>query len=172
MEDESRDTDLVAPMLDAIALFEALGIDYALVGGLAAMYYGRARFTQDVDFIASQGHEQAFADNPDAMRRHHFDPGCTWKLYHNSGVEIYVWRDDFVPSMLARAGEATLAGRSVRVVDVHDLIAMKLRAGRPQDDYDVSEILKRTDVDEPVVQSRVSPEQFTHFIDIKRRIGI
>src|SRR4051812_33237385 len=79
--------DYTAPLLDAVALFEELGIGYALIGGLAAMHYGRSRFTEDVDFVATADHEQRLVENAEVMRRHRFDPNCTWKLYHESGVE-------------------------------------------------------------------------------------
>lgn len=169
MQDTPDDLDLARPMLDAVALFESLNIDYALIGGLAAMYYGRARFTEDVDFITHDTAEQHLANNPDTMHRHHFDPTCTWKLYHESGIEIDLWRDPFVADMIARSCDAQLAGRTIRIVDPHDLIAMKLRAARPQDDYDISEILKRAEIDDHIVQARVASEEFAHFLQIKAR---
>ncbi len=36
---------------DVVDRFEKTGIDYFLVGSLAAMYYGRPRFTNDVDLV-------------------------------------------------------------------------------------------------------------------------
>ena len=159
------------PLLDAVALFEELGIAYALIGGVASMYYGRARFTEDLDFVAASGHRDAFDRNGDAMRRHGFDPSSTWKLYHQSGVEIDLWKDEFSDEIVRRAVEAELVGRRVRVAEPHDLIAMKLRAGRLQDDYDISEILRGpTAVDDAVVQARVTPEQFAHYLSVKQRV--
>ena len=82
------------PLLDAVSLFEELGIGYALIGGIAAMYYGRARFTEDVDFVAIAGHANIFSAHPAAMEKHHFDPTCTFKPYHQSGVHVDLWKDD------------------------------------------------------------------------------
>src|SRR6476619_4631017 len=82
------------PLLDAVGLFDDLAIGYALVGGVASMYYGRSRFTEDVDFVAAAKHHEVFAANPEAMKEHHFDSGCTWKLYHESGVDIDIWKDE------------------------------------------------------------------------------
>src|SRR5580704_11827516 len=59
------------PLLDAVSLFEELGIGYALVGGIAAMYYGRARFTEDVNFVAVAGHMQVLAAHRAEMEKHH-----------------------------------------------------------------------------------------------------
>jgi hypothetical protein len=36
---------------DVVAKFEKLGLDYFLVGSLAAMYYSRPRFTNDIDLV-------------------------------------------------------------------------------------------------------------------------
>jgi hypothetical protein len=159
------------PLLDAVALFEELGIAYALVGGVASMYYGRARFTEDLDFVASSEHADVLDRNGEAMRRHRLDPGSTWKLYHQSGVEIDLWKDEFSDEIVRRAVEAELVGRRVRVAEPHDLIAMKLRAGRVQDDYDISEILRGpTAIEDAVVQARVTREQFAHYLAVKQRV--
>ena len=157
------------PLIDAVSLFEELKIAYALAGGVAAMYYGRARFTEDLDFVAASGHMDVLAANPDAMRRHHFDRASACKLYHDSGVDIDIWKDQHSDEIVARAREADLAGRKVGVADPHDLISMKLRAGRLQDDYDISEILRAQSIDEPLIRARVTSEQFQHFVEIKRR---
>ena len=159
------------PLLDAVALFDELGIGYALVGGVASMYYGRARFTEDLDFVADAGHGDLLARHADSMRRHRFDPTCTWKLYHDSGVEIDLWKDEFSDDIVRRAVEVELVGRRVRVAEAHDLIAMKLRAARVQDDYDISEVLRgQPSIDDGVVRARVTPEQFAHYLSVKQRV--
>jgi hypothetical protein len=157
------------PLIDAVSLFEELNIGYALIGGIAAMYYGRARFTEDVDFIAVAGHENSFAAHPTVMENHHFDPTCTYKLYHQSGVQIDLWKDEHANEIIKNAKEVELAGRKIRIADPHDLIAMKLRARRLKDDYDISQILLSTPINETHLQSLITPEQFAQFIDIKNR---
>ena len=159
------------PLLDAAALFDELGIGYALVGGVAAMVYGRARFTEDIDFVAARPHPQMLAENPDVMRRHRFDPACTWKLYHESGIEIDLWKDEHAEAIIARARQTPLAGRGIPIAGPHDLIAMKLRANRPQDDYDISEIVKHTAIDDAAVQALVTPDQHAHYLAVKKRVG-
>ena len=125
--------------------------------------------TEDLDFVASPGHMELLFSNPYAMRQYHFDPACTWKLYHDTGVEVDLWKDEHADAIISRSREVELAGRKLRIADPHDLVAMKLRAGRLQDDYDVSEILRATPLDEPTLRSRVTPEQFAHFESIKAR---
>jgi len=169
MADRPPEAPHAQALLDAVALFDELGIGYALVGGVAAMYYGRARFTEDVDFVAAAGHAEVLAAHPAAMQSHGFDPACTWKLHHASGTEIDLWKDERADEIVARARAAALAGRSVRIADPHDLIAMKLRSGRLQDDYDISEVLCGTAITDGTVQALVEREQFAHYLDIKRR---
>lgn len=157
------------PLLDAVGLFGRLSIGYALVGGVAAMYYGRSRFTEDVDFVATAGHMDVLAGNPQAMREFRFDPTCVWKLYHASGVDIDIWKDEYADAIVARSREVALAGTTIRVVDPHDLIAMKLRAGRIQDDYDIAMVVSGTAVDDARVAAAVTAEQYARYLDIKRR---
>lgn len=171
MEADDRFGGYAAPLLDAVALFDELHIGYALIGGVAAMVWGRARYTEDIDFVAAAGHEAALKQHPDAMRRHHFDPSCTWKLYHDSGLEIDLWKDEHVEGIVARAVSVELAGRDVRVAEAHDLIAMKLRADRPQDDYDISEIVQRMSIDEATLAQRVDADALARFRAIRQRVN-
>ena len=104
------------------------------------------------------------------MRDCGFDPACTWKLYHQSGIDIDVWKDQYSDAIVGRARIVELAGRPVRVAEPHDLIAMKLRAGRMRDDYDISEILLgREMIDDAVVRGRVSSAEFERYLQIKER---
>jgi hypothetical protein len=157
------------PLLDAVSLFEELAIGYALIGGIAAMYYGRARFTEDVDFVAVPGHMEILAAHPAEMEKHHFDPTCTYKLYHQSGVQVDLWKDEHADGIIQRSNPVELAGRLVRVIEPHDLIAMKLRARRLKDDYDISQIAQTTVIDPERLKALVTPEQFEQFNELKSR---
>jgi hypothetical protein len=156
-------------LLDAVLLFEELHVGYALIGGVAAMYYGRARFTEDVDFVAATGHMDALKAHPAVMEKNHFDPTCAHKLYHASGVQVDVCKDEHSDAIIERAREVDLAGRAVRMIDPHDLIAMKLRAGRLKDDYDISEIAARTPLDQARFEAMLTPEQLSRFTQIRMR---
>ena len=45
-------TGLLDVLKDVVTRFDKATIPYFLVGSLATMYYGRPRFTQDVDLVA------------------------------------------------------------------------------------------------------------------------
>jgi hypothetical protein len=157
------------PLLDAVALFEELGIGYALIGGIAAMYYGRSRFTEDVDFVAVTGHMDTLASHPAEMEKYHFDPSCTCKLYHASGVHVDLRKDQHADRIVANSHPVELAGRSIRMIDLLDLVSMKLRAHRLKDDYDISQILLSNPVEEDKLRAAVTAEEFAWFLDIKKR---
>jgi hypothetical protein len=157
------------PLLDAVGLFEELKIGYALVGGIAAMYYGRARFTEDVDFVAVTGHMDVFASHPAEMEKYHFDPTCTYKLYHQSGVQVDLWKDEHADRIVANAHAVELAGQSIQMADLLDLIAMKLRARRLKDDYDISQIIQMNAVDEDQLRAMVTAEEFAWFESVRIR---
>ena len=134
------------------------------------MVYGRARFTEDVDFVAVSGHQDMLAAKPEVMRDCGFDPSCTRKLYHQSGIDIDLWKDEHADGIVARSRSIELAGRAVRIAEPHDLIAMKLRAGRLRDDYDISEILLgREMIDDGIIRERVNAVEFERYSRIKER---
>jgi hypothetical protein len=172
MKEDPDNADLTAALQDAVNLFEQLDIRYAMIGGLAAMLYGTQRHTQDVDFIAASNHEAILAANAQVMQEHHFDPECTWKLYHDSGATIDLWKDQRADEIISRARATELDGRPIMVADPHDLIAMKLRADRPQDDYDISEIVQHTTIDDDLVRQQTDDEQYARYEAIKRRVGM
>ena len=157
------------PLLDAVALFEELGIGYALVGGIAAMYYGRSRFTEDVDFVAVTGHMDIFATHPAEMEKYHFDLTCTDKLYHQSGVQVDLWKDEHADRIVAKSHPIELAGRKIQIVNLLDLISMKLRARRLKDDYDISQIIQTNEIDQERLRLLVSADEFAWFLEIERR---
>lgn len=162
--------DLTAALHDAVAMLRELHIDYALIGGVAAMVHGRSRYTEDVDFVAQPLHADILAAHPQVMARHRFDPDCTWKLYHQSGIEIDLWKDEHAQDIVDRAVRRKLGGRFIKVAEAHDLIAMKLRADRPQDDYDISEIVQKQNIDQSKVRKYVDREQYARFIKIVKRV--
>jgi hypothetical protein len=65
--------------------------------------------------------------------------------------------------------DVMLAGRPIRMIEPHDLIAIKLRAGRLKDDYDISEILRANAVDEQRLLQLIDPAHAAHFQQIKSR---
>jgi len=163
--------DLAQALQDAVNLFRELGIGYALIGGLAAMVHGRSRYTEDVDFVAEPGHDALLDSDSEVMKKHRFDPSCTRKLYHRSGIKIDLWKDEHAAGIVERAVRRKLGDRFAKVAEPHDLVAMKLRADRPQDDYDIAQIIEAQDLDPTRLKALVTATQFRRFTAIGKRIA-
>jgi hypothetical protein len=137
------------------AVLARAGIAHALIGATALAAHGVSRSTQDQDLLA--------------VGAACLDPGL-WAELRERGVSVDVRRGDLtdpllgvvrftVPgqrqvdlvvgkhtwqrSLLARAEEGR-AGNP-RVVQIVDLILLKLYAGGPQDAWDIQQILARSD---------------------------
>ncbi len=115
------------------------------------------------------GHMDVFANHAAEMENHHFASDCSHKPYHRSGVQVDLRKDEHADLIVDRAIDIELAGRKIRIVEPHDLIAMKLRAGRLKDEYDISQIARNTELDEKRLAALVTDEQLQHFRHLKSR---
>jgi hypothetical protein len=149
--------------LDLRELFAALaehGVDYLVIGGVAAQVHGRRRTTMDLDVTPAPD-----ADNFDrlaaalrALDAHPVELGHGAPTHTAEQLALA----PVVPPLATRGGElhilnevpgaapyAEMRGRSlttdldgiaVRIVGVDDLIRMKQTAGRPSDIEDIAAI--------------------------------
>jgi Nucleotidyltransferase of unknown function (DUF6036) len=141
---------LQTTLADAIALLTAEGIEYALVGGLAASLRGEPRVTADVDFVIAVDIERALsfagalADSPfrplfDDVQQI-IETAFILPLRHritNVKVDLAIGLSGFEQQTVARAQTLELAGVNVSVATAEDLVIMKVLAGRPQDEQDL-----------------------------------
>ncbi len=174
------------PTLAALRIHgEAIGAQMVVVGGVAVIVYGYRRPTQDRDVLVDQQHADELAfrlmDDPDwerlEIRQYAF-------LYRPTGIQV----DFLVSGHLAQMGrpyvfprpqilnaERTLEG--IPVVGLHDLLWMKLLAGRMRDLGDLMELCKRhlTEIEPEKVLFRLQPEDDDLrqlFLDILRKAPI
>lgn len=147
-----------------IAWLESQAVDYALIGGLAAGYWGEERFTKDIDFTvilsASQWAqllsiartnsditidqicEEAGYDVPHLLR-------IRYKQYP---IDLLISLTPFQESLVQRAVTVTRGKSLVRMATPEDVIVTKLIANRPQDIVDVSKIVRRlSDLDQDYI---------------------
>ena len=157
-------------MSDRVSFFEEFflvlnqgGVRYIVVGGVAVVLHGHARFTADIDFVidldppAARSAMQAltvmwlrprlpvqpelFAD---AEQRQQWveDRGMmVFSLYDPNdplrNVDLFVQSPMPFDGLWSRSELITLPTGSVRVASLDDLIRMKKIAGRPQDTEDI-----------------------------------
>jgi predicted nucleotidyltransferase len=144
-------------LLDVVALLDDQGIDYGVVGALAASVYGTVRATTDADALVSASPPKLAALE---------------KMFRKAGFTAALHRgdpDDPIPALLAisdpfwnrvdllgglrgldpEAFSRTLpihfSGTTLRIIGREDFIAMKCFAGGPQDIADAQEAKRSAD---------------------------
>ena len=151
------------PELELAALLRRLdhaGVEFVVVGGIAAIAHGSPRYTQDLDIVYAVDEsnlrrlKRALADLnarllgvaedvpfvPDARALRQVQ---LLTLETDEGrLDIMVQPDGSKGYEQLRAGsiEAIVEGTAIRVAGLDDLIAMKKAAGRPKDRLHLEEL--------------------------------
>jgi hypothetical protein len=143
------------------------GVDFVIIGGFSLSVHGVVRGTKDIDIVPEPGAENlrrlagALADlEAEPLLADDFDPrelgiepdeeglalGANWVLRTRLG------RLDVMQDVAGVDGYAQLRRGSVeaevpdagtfRFAGFNDLVAMKVAAGRPQDEIDVASLLR------------------------------
>lgn len=147
-----------SPVADLLAdlgrAFDALGISWYLFGAQAAIVYGVARLTADVDVtvwppgtptsewlagLEEHGFMRRFAD-PAFIAQTRVVP-----VVHSATglpVDIVLAGPGLEEECLRRAVRQSVDGVAVPVVEIADLVILKVLAGRPKDVDDVVTLLR------------------------------
>lgn len=132
-------------LLDIIALLKTEGIDYAVIGAMAASIHGALRASLDADAIISLPARKAseleeklrHAGCQTELRRGDIDDPIAAVLQVTDGyqnrVDLLFGIRGMETKAFVRAIEVSYQGEKLRVVSREDLIAMKAFAGGPQD---------------------------------------
>ncbi len=143
--------DLLADLARA---FDALGISWYLFGAQAAIVYGVARLTADVDVTAfvPAGAGPAWLDTIEAhgFQRRFLDAKFTEHsrvipMAHRATglpVDIVLAGPGLEEQFLERTAPLTIDGVAVPVIEVSDLVILKVLAGRPKDLDDLAALLR------------------------------
>jgi hypothetical protein len=143
-----------------LGLLTARGVDYVLIGGLAAVLHGSATLTQDVDicFARDEGNLEALAKAlrelgaklrgveepvPFVPDRRSLEQAELLTLDTSAGPLDLVALPPGAPPyevLRRRAQRLDLGAFAVAVASVEDLIAMKRIAGRPKDLVAIEEL--------------------------------
>lgn len=144
--------DLLADLATALA---AVRVEWFLFGAQAAILYGVARLTADVDVTARVPATLSNGDLVDVLTRHGFrlrfddstlaDQSRVLPFVHEGTglpVDVVLAGPGLEDELLARAERHDVDGVAVPVVNVSDLVVMKVLAGRPKDLEDVVMLLR------------------------------
>ena len=125
------EADKVQALLDAVAVLDAAGAPYALIGGVAVgIHSGVVRATVDTDLAVASAHRTAAlldAFDRAGFRRAGEHPHSV-NLRHASAEPVQLAFDPWFDPMIARAESFDVRGLAVRLVRRDDLVAMKRRA--------------------------------------------
>jgi len=168
-------TGLLDVLKDVVSRFDSEGIEYFLVGSLAAMYYGRPRFTQDVDLVVRIKSRQVsqierlfpladyYCPPNEVLRDEVVRKGSFNLIHQNSGIKVDIVLDketDFYTSEFSRKVKLEVApGIEVYIASPEDLILKKLdyyREGQSEKHLtDICEIMMGTKIDESYLEKWV-----------------
>ena len=151
--------------LSILRRMAASGLEFVIVGGVAARLHGGTRLTHDVHVVPKLEPEAwerlvrtlweagarpripesraAIADLTN-VRRWIEEKGMLALSFHSANgaveVDLLVGEAGRLPELMARATRVELDRHVYWVAALDDLIAMKRRAGRPQDLLDIAEL--------------------------------
>lgn len=140
-------------------------VDFVIVGGVAAALHGSSRVTFDLDIVPSLAADSwtAAVDllwslgarpripeplerirDVEQVRRWQHEKGMLALNFRkpdgSTEVDLLVSESDQFEALRQRAAAITIEGRTFFVASIDDLIAMKQRAGRPQDLLDIAQL--------------------------------
>jgi predicted nucleotidyltransferase len=140
-------TELERTLFSTVEVLEALGIPYAVVGGLAVGAWGVSRSTRDVDLYAElPPRERALLE--EALVARGFDVPAmeaeleTFGVFRSRSaegvfVDIFSAVGPLGEAVLARRVEMSVAGRSLWMITSEDLAVLKAFSDRPRDFEDL-----------------------------------
>lgn len=150
----SRPGESALLVLDVVDVLGTAGIDYAVVGALAASVYGKVRTSLDADAVLSVAPREAErlrhllegagfqvelnrgdADDPIAVLLRASD-------VHGNRVDLLVGLRGMRPDVFSRAVGIPFEGGTLKFVGREDFIAMKAFAGGPVDLLDAASAIE------------------------------
>jgi hypothetical protein len=160
---------------DVVGRFDEVGIEYFLVGSLATMYYGRPRFTQDVDLVVRIKAKQVshfetlfpledyYCPPREVLHDEVIRRGSFNLIHQNSGIKVDVVIDKetaFYQSEFSRRKKMEIApGLFVYIATPEDLILKKLayyREGQSEKHLnDIRDIMVNVRIDEDYIKEWV-----------------
>jgi hypothetical protein len=146
--------DIARLLEDAVAIVEAAGVEWAVMGGCARNAYAEPRATRDVDLVVAADPAR-FAALERELAAHGFTRGSSVGDASEPVPDLVLYRDTagrrldilfahtaFERSALARRRTLTaFSSLRAHVVSAEDLIIYKLIADRPQDRADIAAVI-------------------------------
>jgi hypothetical protein len=142
--------ELARDYLDLIELFNKYGAEYLLIGGYAVSGYGYIRATKDIDFLVKGGKSlrdvlEAFGYPYDLSVEESYNEDLVIQIgVPPNRIDILIGGSDF-DGLYRRRNIQRFSNVDVLIVSLDDLIAMKEKTGRDNDERDVRELKRIRD---------------------------
>jgi hypothetical protein len=160
------------PLRVASRLLDILGPGVVVIGGHAVSAWGFVRATEDVDLavdLTMLEVERRLARSGIEFRRTRGDVregDVPWVIHGELGGVPFQGMPPMVALDWSRARELELGGARLRIVDLGDLLRLKLKAAGPKDLMDVAELLKA--YPERTAETRATAEAYGVGEDLER----
>lgn len=158
---------------DVVDRFNKNGIEYFLVGSMASMYYGRPRFTQDLDLVVRIKARQVsefeklfpideYYSPPKEVLHDEISRKGSFNLIHQgTGIKVDIVLDketEFYRSEFLRKQKVEIApGLEIYMASPEDVILKKLdfyrEGGSEKHLTDIREIIMETKIDNVYIES-------------------
>jgi hypothetical protein len=151
--------DIASALHDFANLFEAIGVPYAVMGGLAVRVYGIPRPTHDVDFTIALDRNR-LSDLYEHLRKLGYTvadeyakgwvdlvagmPIVKARLFlegRGIDIDIFLAESPYQQQLLTRRRREEVDGSPVWFVSPEDLVLLKLLSYRPRDIADIGDVL-------------------------------
>lgn len=143
-------------ILDVIDILNNLSIPYAVIGALAASFYGTIRASMDADALISLENNKGSADslirklkeNKLIVQKRTGDINdpiqCVINIQdsYNNQVDLLIGIRGMSQDAFKRLNACSFKDSEIRIISVEDFIAMKIFAGSPKDINDASGALQ------------------------------
>lgn len=146
--------DTARVLREAVDLLEAEGIDYMLIGGIAAGIWGEPRHTLDADFVVllpskrvidflRAAQARGFEVDEQVVLMNLDISGATRLPFHDRYADLIVGETEYDRAALDRRRAVTLYDRRTWVASPEDVILYKIVAMRDRDLDDIRRIVVR-----------------------------
>ena len=143
-------------LLDVVDILNKSHISYAVIGALAASFYGTIRASMDADVLiflkkAEKGtqnllNELVRAGFQATQRQGDADDPVVGVINiqdnYNNRVDLLLGIRRMPEDIFSRTINSPFLGSQIRIVGLEDFVAMKIFAGGPQDTEDVKNVLE------------------------------
>ncbi len=145
-------------LLDVVDILNESHISYAVIGALAASFYGTIRASMDADAVISLQSSENKKDPQILIRRiikAGFKAACRYgdcddpiagvinvEDHHSNRVDLLLGVRGMPADVFSRAVDTPFSGSRIRIIGLEDFIAMKIFAGSPKDIEDAKNAMK------------------------------